>query len=108
MSLAGDVLAMLRGPLGVSVEGPDGCLRGMFDQSDEENWRIGDFSHRSQTRLDRITCLLIATATLGTITRGILLTVKGRESADPDTEYRVQDIRRDLDGLQTKLYLVAT
>lgn len=108
MSLASDVLAMLNGPLGVSVEGPDGCIRAMLDQSDEENWRIGEFAARSQTRLDRVTCLLIATAKLGTIVRGSLLTVKGRTADDADMAVRVQDLRLDSDGLQTKLYVVTT
>lgn len=99
MSLDDDLLAMLAGPLGVDVRGPDGVIRGARDQRDEESYRVGDFGGRSQTRLDRLVPLVIRTSDLGTIARQTEVEID-------DVTYRVQDIRRLGDGLETVLALV--
>jgi hypothetical protein len=90
---------MAAGPLGKSVEGPDGCVRGFLDQVDEENWRISD-NGRTQTRLDRRTVLTLATDDLGSIARQTVLTIG-------EQDWRVQDLRWLGDGVTAACYLVA-
>ena|SRR6185312_14259724 len=101
---------MAKGPLGVTVDGPDGPVPGFLDQVDQENWRIGDFGGRTHTRIDQHRELRIASDDVGSIAKqGTLSTTANSPKNAPTLPWRVEDgPRLEGDGVVATLYLVAT
>lgn len=95
-----DLRAMYNGPLARNVSGPDGVIRGFFDEVDEEFWRLG-LDGRAETRLDRHSQICIQTCDVGSIdnkTNKTLITC--------GVTYHVRDKRRKGDGRETMLLVV--